>query len=121
MMIEILSEVFSVCKVSKMPCMIDGIVFTAVTDKEISIVCQSEKIDFATVKREDGWRCMRISGELDFSLLGILAGITGILRDAGISVFCVSTYDTDYILVKEDRIESAAEALCKNGYEIKRV
>ncbi|MBQ1552188.1 MAG: ACT domain-containing protein, partial [Clostridia bacterium] len=69
--------------------------------------------------REDGWRAFRVAGVLDFSLTGVLSGITGVLAGAGVGVFAVSTYDTDYILVKRVDAGKAADALARAGYEIR--
>ena len=117
MILEILPNEFSVCKTSSIPALPEGISFLARTDKEISLVCESRKIDFETTAREDSWRCMRVRGELDFSLIGILASITDVLANANISVFCVSTYDTDYILVKSADLKNAIDALSAAGYK----
>jgi hypothetical protein len=68
------------------------------------------------VAREDGWRAMRVVGTLDFSLTGILSGIATALADAKIGIFAVSTYDTDYILVKQENLDRAVEALKEAGY-----
>lgn len=68
--------------------------------------------------REDGWRAFRAAGPLDFSLTGILAGIASVLAAAGIPIFAVSTYDTDYVLVKTERYEAALDALRAAGYDV---
>ena len=69
-----------------------------------------------TIAREDGWRGFRIEGVLDFSLVGILSEISGILASHGIGIFAVSTYNTDYILVKKENFYKAMEALAQAGY-----
>lgn len=69
-------------------------------------------------QREDGWKGFYIAGELDFSLIGILAKLSGILAGEGIGIFVVSTYNTDYIFVKEENFKAAIRALERNGYEI---
>ena len=84
---------------------------------ELSIVCIEESIP-NYVKCEKGWRILKIEGPLDFSLIGILASISTILAQKGISIFAISTYDTDYILVKDKDINSAIVALVDEGYEI---
>lgn len=71
-------------------------------------------------KTEKGWAALQIAGQLDFGLVGILAGISTLLADAGISIFAVSTYDTDYILLKETDMEKAIGILEKNWYAIIR-
>ncbi len=70
-----------------------------------------------TAAREDGWRAFRIEGVLDFSLTGILSAISGILAENGIGIFAVSTYNTDYILVKAENLVKALDVLREAGYE----
>ena len=77
---------------------------------------ETESVPEETTVQEDGWRCFRIAGVLDFSLVGILAGLSGILAEARVGIFAVSTYDTDYILVKQTELRRAQEALEKRGY-----
>lgn len=95
--------------------------FLARTDREISLVCKSEKTPENALKREEGWRCFRIAGTLDFSLIGILARIAALLAEEKISLFALSTYDTDYVLIKEETLENALRALEKAGYTIVRL
>ena len=71
-----------------------------------------------TIERDDGWKGFRIQGPLDFSLIGILSKISGILADHKIGIFTVSTYNTDYILVKEENFEHALEVLSSEGYTV---
>ncbi len=87
------------------------------TADELSIVCDEDCVP-AGVSNEAGWRAWKVHGPLDFSLIGVLAGITGALADAGVSVFVLSTYETDYVLIKEDRISLSRLTLVKRGYQI---
>ena len=87
------------------------------TDEEISLVCRTEQTPAEAAAREDGWRAFRIEGVLDFSLTGILSAISGILAENGIGIFAVSTYNTDYILVKEENLVKALDVLREAGYE----
>ena len=80
------------------------------TADETSIVCREELIP-AGCPSEKGFYAFRVEGPLDFSLTGILASLLTPLADAGIAVFTISTYDTDYILVKKDKLEKAIDAL----------
>jgi len=89
------------------------------TDQELSIVCDS-RIAIDSKKREDGFACLQVVGTLDFDLVGILAGITSCLSSAGVSIFSLSTYNTDYILLKANKIELATKALETAGYQIQR-
>ena len=119
--LEPLSSAFSVCKVGDY----SGIdldrpfVFTGRTDEEKSLVCPTDIVPENTVEREDGWKAFRICGVLDFSLIGILAGITQILADSKIGLFAISTYNTDYVLTKEENFKNAVLALKEAGYTIK--
>ncbi|MCF6436160.1 ACT domain-containing protein [Pseudoalteromonas sp. MMG022] len=92
-----------------------NIFFIAKTEDELSIVCPSSiKVD--SFAAEDDWRALEVLGPLGFSLTGIMANISGVLAKAHISIFSLSTYDTDYILVKEQQINDAIKALKKDGY-----
>ena len=92
--------------------------FLARTDEELSLVCRTEDVPANTTDRDDGWRAFRIEGVLDFSLIGILSKISAILAENKIGIFAVSTYNTDYILVKEENFDRAIRALAENGYTI---
>ena len=94
------------------------IYFIGKTDEELSLVCIAENTPSKTIERDDGWRGFRIQGTLDFSLVGILAKISGILADHKISIFAVSTYNTDYVLVKEENFDRALSILEAEGYSI---
>lgn len=89
------------------------------TRDEISIVCRTG-VEIASERRETGWSLLKIAGPLEFSLIGILANISTVLASSGISIFVVSTFDTDYILVKEKRLQQALQALDRAGYRIVR-
>ena len=95
-----------------------GFYFIGRTDEEISLVCRTECTPARTLEREDGWRGFRIEGTLDFSLIGILSPIAAILAENKIGIFAVSTYNTDYVLVKEENFDKAMTALEAAGYEI---
>lgn len=92
--------------------------FLSKTDEELSLVCKTEDVPSNTTDRDDGWRAFRIEGVLDFSLIGILSKISTILAENKIGIFAVSTYNTDYILVKEENLEKALTVLSESGYEV---
>ena len=92
--------------------------FIGKTDEELSLVCKTEDTPQNTIERDDGWRGFRIQGVLDFSLVGILSKLSGILAEHKIGIFAVSTYNTDYILVKEENFERALDVLASEGYII---
>ena len=118
--LEILGPELSVCKLDSMDQVDIGkeLFFLSRTDDEISLVCPTSDVPEETLSREDGWRAFRIRGTLDFSLIGILSGITTVLAKESIGVFAISTFDTDYILVRSGDLERAKGALSKNGYSI---
>ena len=84
------------------------------TDEELSIVCR-EDIPLGSPRCEVGWSCIKVIGPLDFSLTGILAHLAGLLAENGISLFALSTFDTDYLLVKTDQLTAAVDALKAGG------
>ena len=94
--------------------------FVGKTDEEISLVCLTEDTPTDTLEREDGWRAFRIQGVLDFSLIGILAKISTILAENKIGIFVVSTFNTDYILVKKENLDRASALLELNAYTVTR-
>jgi hypothetical protein len=93
--------------------------FTALvrTSEELSVVCAEESIP-GFVRAEKGWRIIKVSGPLEFSQVGVLAGIIQPLAQAGVSIFTISTYDTDYILVKETHLAQAVDTLRNAGHSI---
>ena len=95
-----------------------GFFFIGETDEEVSLVCRTEDTPANTLAREDGWRGFRVAGVLDFSLTGILAKLSAVLAEQGIGIFAVSTYNTDYILVKKEDLGRALAALAAAGYEV---
>ena len=81
-------------------------------------MCKTEDTPLNTTNRDDGWKGFRIQGILDFSLIGILSKLSGILAEHKIGIFAVSTYNTDYILVKEENYERALTVLASEGYTV---
>ena len=92
--------------------------FIAKTEEERSLVCITKEVPSNVIRRDDGWKAFCVQGVLDFSLIGILSEISTILAEHGISIFAVSTYNTDYILIKDTNYEKALEVLRSSGYEI---
>lgn len=117
-----LPHLFSVCQVQEAGSLPMGreYCFTACTKDEISLVCKTEDVPSITLQREDGWRCFYVQGVLDFSLIGILARISSLLAEAGISIFALSTFNTDYLLVKQTHWADALDVLANNGYVIEQ-
>lgn len=92
--------------------------FIGKTDEELSLVCRTEDTPKNTTDRDDGWKGFRIQGILDFSLIGILSKISSILAENKIGIFAVSTFNTDYILVKSENFDRALSILFDSGYKI---
>ena len=120
MELEALNCALSICKVSEIPAdALDGLLcFVGKTDEELSLVCETRFVHAHASAREDGWLALRIVGVLDFSLTGRLASLSAVFAKAGIGIFAVSTYNTDYILVKEGDFEAAQRALELAGHTI---
>ena len=115
-----LEHSLTVCKVAEVGDidMSTDFYFLGKTDEEISLVCKTEDTPEKTMERDDGWRGFRIQGILDFSLIGILSKLSGILAENKIGIFAVSTYNTDYILVKEESFDRALAVLSAAGYTV---
>jgi hypothetical protein len=88
------------------------------TPDELSIVCSQELVP-AGVQAVRGWRSLKVEGKLDFTLVGILSSLTSSLAQVGIVVFVISTYDTDYVFVKEGDLDRAAAALRNAGHDVR--
>ena len=120
MRLQIIEGKFSVCKVENLRAVNFNVpwLFVGKTDVEISVVCLTADVPHATLAREDGWRALRVAEPMNFGLTGVLAGISTVLAQAGISIFAVSTFDTDYILIKAENLGLAQTALEAGGYTI---
>lgn len=120
--LEVLDRAYAVYRLPPGSALPDGVwngAFFSLTqtDEELSIVCDST-IPVAADRAEPGWSCLKVIGPLDFALTGILANLASLLAQEGVSIFAVSTYDTDYILVKADRLSQAVEALRRGGHTV---
>ena len=119
MKLKTLDQELSVCKVVSISDIdLNGKFFFIGNTEEISLVCLTSDVPENTTDRVDGWRTFRIEGVLDFSLIGILSEISKVLADNKIGIFVVSTYNTDYILVKKENLQKAQQALKASGYEV---
>lgn len=119
---KLLKESLAVCRLEKddkIPTFaIEGDFFSITkTEDELSLVCSSKNIP-DNIKCEKDWRALKVEGPLDFSLIGILSSISSILAKNKVSIFAISTYDTDYILVKDKDLDNAIIALEKENYNI---
>lgn len=120
MNLQLLSPSFAVCRLRALPREVRRWYFLAVTDEEISLVCPEEDAPADAERVDRGWRALRVDGPLDFSLIGILADLSSALAAADVGLFAVSTYDTDYLLVKEPQLARAVEALARAGNTVRQ-
>ena len=126
---KLLKDKYSVCRLDKNSIIpnwvMNGEFFSITkTEDELSIFCSQENLphnmqhELANIQCEKDWRILKVEGPLDFSLVGILSSISSLMAKEKISIFALSTYDTDYILVKENNIDAAINVLIKNNYDV---
>jgi hypothetical protein len=118
--LSLLSATFAICRLgpeADIPSWaLDGEFFSVTrTQEELSLVCLQEKVP-ENIRCEKDFRCFKVGGPLDFSLTGILSSLTVPLAQAGVSVLALSTFDTDYLLVKEAQVDRAVQKLSQAGY-----
>ena len=121
MQLTVLPDRFAVCRLSatsEIPRVLDESGFFSITRtaRELSLVCRESEDLPGEV--EPGWRCLEVEGPLEFDQVGILASLAQPLAEAGVSIFALSTYDTDYILLKDDQLAAASVALRAAGHDI---
>ena len=122
MVIELLDKEYSIYRLNPKDIIDNRLIgenFISITktDDEISIVTVSGTLKHFE-KEESCWNILKINGILDFSMVGIISKISTLLAIQGISIFVISTYNTDYIMVKTDKVESTINILEQNGYVI---
>lgn len=120
--LTLLPDTFAVCRLdagASVPAWATTGSFFSITRTadELSFVCLQNLVPDG-VRCERGWRGLRVAGTMDFSMIGVVASLVTPLAEAGISVFVVSTFDTDYMLVKESDLERAMAALRAAGHEV---
>ena len=81
------------------------------------MVCEEASVP-ENIPAERGWRALKVQGPLAFSMVGVLAELSSLLAGAGVSIFVLSTFDTDYLLVKEEKLEAAVRALIEAGHQV---
>ncbi len=118
--LSVLSDTFAICRLAAtaaIPAWADagGLCSITRTPDELSIVCPQRNVPDG-VQAEVDWRCLKVIGPLDFALTGIIAGLTAPLAAVAISVSVVATYDTDYLLIKADKLAAAVATLQAAGY-----
>ena len=122
--LDVLPDVVAVCQLpahAPVPGWLDlggrALVSVTRTGRELSIVVDQDVVPMGTVA-ERGWRVLAVRGPLAFSLTGVLASLAEPLATAGIPIFVLSTYDTDLVLVRQDRLEEAVAALAAAGHTV---
>ena len=120
--LTVLAETFAVSKLDKgapVPNWASSRSWCSVTrtDDELSIVCPEAEVP-ANVMTNRGWKCLKVAGPLDLALIGILVSLLQPLAEAHISVFSISTFDTDYLLVKTENLGAVARVLSLAGHHI---
>ena len=120
--LELLAERFAVCRLppdAELPAVPVGEVFFSMTrtTDELSIVCPEAAAPDGDI--EPGWRCFEVEGPLPFDQVGILTSIAQPLATADVGIFVISTFDTDYLLVKEDQLEATVAALTAAGHQVR--
>ena len=120
--LELLPDVYSICRLdpqADIPSWVLAGDFLSITrtKNELSLVCSQERVPHG-VECDKGWRCIMVRGPLDFSLVGILASLTSSLAEADISIFVISTYETDYLLVKGENLRRAVLKLKEAGHDV---
>jgi len=120
MTLTALQEEFSVCKLHETTKvdLCTPFTFLSITDDEISLVCPTPVTPDNAVSVKSGWRALKIAGDLNFELVGIISRLSDLLAASGISVFVISTYNTDYILVQAERFQAAIAVLTAGGHRI---
>lgn len=120
LMLKTIPGRFSICKVTdySQVNLDSAYCFTGRTDQEKSLVCLTSDVPGNAEVRDDGWRAFRIEGTLDFSLVGILSKLTTLLAEQSIGIFAISTYNTDYVLVKEENFARSLQILFDAGYQV---
>jgi len=117
-----LSDLFAICRLkpdAPLPTWATSGPFLSITRtaEELSIVCPQAFVPDG-VKCEKGWRCLRVAGWMDLSMIGVLPSLVSPLAEAHISVFAISTFNTDYLVVKENDLEKAIATLQRAGHSI---
>lgn len=138
--LELLPEVYAICRFdagAELPRLeSESLLSVTRTPDELSVVCSERDLqsllEYRSTSKDSpgegtrkpqvapGWRCLRVAGTLEFEIVGVLAELTGCLADSRVSLFALSTFDTDYLLVKADDLEAAVHAFVERGHSVSR-
>jgi len=116
----LLKDAFAICRLGSdalLPPWATAGAFSSITrtPDELSVVCPQANVPDG-VKCVSGWRCLRVAGTIEFSVVGVLAALAGPLAEAGISIMTLSTFDTDYLLVKDGDLTRTLDTLERAGH-----
>jgi len=122
LILTVLEERLSVCRLdagADVPARATRASFFSVTRTrdELSVACPEDVVPEG-ISRERGWRAFRLEGTFDLSMVGVLASVASPLAEAGASIFVVSTFDTDYVLVREEQLDLAVDTLQASGHRV---
>lgn len=117
MLLQALKQDFSICKI---PEITEGLfkqelIFTAKTDQELSLICETKRVPENALIIENGWKCFRIAEDAAFEKYGMIAFLTKIIAEEKTGVLVVASYDTDYLFIKAEKFADVKLALTKNG------
>jgi uncharacterized protein len=123
--LTVMGERLAVCRLDAgmdIPAWAEGVSFLSVTrtEDELSVVCPEANVP-EDVARERSWRALKLEGPFELSMVGILSSVAAPLAGAGASIFAISTFDTDYVLVREEQLDLAVDALREHGHEVRDV
>ncbi len=122
--LELLPDRLAVCRLDPEDATLDwdlgeGFLSVTFTEDEVSVVCE-EAYAPPEARTERGWRCLRVIGPLDLEMVGVLACLSRVLAEAGIPIFVISTFDTDFLLVRSGLLDDAVRALRDAGHTVER-
>ena len=120
--LTVLEERMSICRLNagtEVPAWATGVSFFSVTrtEDELSIVCPENDVP-GSVSQERGWRALKLEGPFSLSMVGVLSSLAALLAEAGASIFAISTFDTDYVLVREGQLDLAVDTLRESGHRV---
>lgn len=121
--LQVLPDEMTICKVKDLA-QIDlskELVFVGKTDEELSLVCKTEDAPAETTERDDGWRAIRFAGKLDLTLTGIMSKLAWSLAAYSIEIAPIATFNTDYVLVRKEKLDLAIRILKDEEYKIEKL
>ena len=124
LVIDVLAGLYAICRLAPdapIPPWARGAELTAIacTPEEVSVVCAEERVP-PGVRASTGWRVLKLRGPFDLAAVGVLAAVAEPLARAGVSIMAIATFDTDYVLVRDNQLSSAMEALGVAGHRVSR-